>query len=390
MSKLNWALGAGGMFLLLAAVAIALPAQTLTTLHSFNETDGSQPYAPLMQVTNGNLYGTTSAGGAYRDGTVFEITTSGTLTTLHNFNHLSPVDGAQPYGGLIQARDGNLYGTTYRGGSHNVGIVYRITTSGTMKTLHDLDYQPDGALPYAALVQASNGSFYGTAANGGGSVGTVFEVTDFAQFIPLYAFGANGANPVAGLVQASNGNFYGTAATGGFYSCGTLFEMTPNGTFTLLHTFTALDGCYPQATLVQGSDGNLYGVAAAGGAHNGYNAGTFFNITPSGTFTLLHVFDKTDGAYPTGALIQAADGNFYGTTQYGGAYNKGTIFKVTPTGTVTTLHSFDGSDGANPVAGLAQGTDGEFYGTTYNGGGGNYGTVFNLSVNLELFGKYAK
>jgi len=301
--------------------AVSLSAQTLTTLHSFNQSDGSNPYAGLMQATNGNLYGTTSAGGANGDGTVFEITTSGTLTTVHNFNHLSPIDGAQPYAGLIQARDGNLYGTTNRGGSHNVGIVFRMTTGGTMKTLHDLDYSPDGALPYAALVQASNGALYGTAADGGGSEGTVFEVTSFGQYTAIYDFGPSGVQPVAGLVQASNGNFYGVASNGGQYTCGTLFEITPSGKFTLLHTFTGGDGCFPEATLVQGSDGNLYGTAIAGGAHNGFNAGTFFNITPNGTFTLLHVFDKTDGAGPSGALIQASDGNFYGTTYGGGAYS---------------------------------------------------------------------
>src|SRR5271170_1330466 len=225
MSKPNWNLRTCGAFLLLAT-AVALPAQTLTTLHSFHGADGSNPFAGLMQANNGNLYGTTSAGGANGDGTVFQITTNGTLTTIHNFNHLSPIDGAQPYAGLIQARDGNLYGTTVRGGSHNAGIVYKMTTSGTMKTLHDLDYQPDGALPYAALVQASNGSFYGTTPDGGGSEGTVFELTSFGQYTPIYTFGASGASPVAGLVQASNGNFYGVASTGGFYSCGTLFEMT--------------------------------------------------------------------------------------------------------------------------------------------------------------------
>jgi uncharacterized repeat protein (TIGR03803 family) len=386
MSKLSWAIKTAGVSALLAAATVALSAQTLTTLHSFSQSDGSNPFAGLMQASDGNLYGTTSAGGANGDGTAFKITTSGSLTTIHNFNHLSPVDGAQPYGGLMQAKDGNLYGTTNRGGSHNVGIVYRITTSGTMKTLHDLDYEPDGALPYAALVQGSNGALYGTASDGGGSEGSVFEVTSFGQYTAIYEFGANGGFPVAGLVQASNGNFYGVASSGGFYSCGTLFEMTPSGAFTLLHTFTGHDGCYPSATLVQGSDGNLYGVASAGGPGNGFNAGTFFNITPSGTFTLLHVFDKTDGAGPTGALIQAADGNFYGTTQVGGANNEGTIFEVTPTGTVTTLYSFcpqsHCNDGANPYAGLILGSDGVFYGTTFNGGGGNHGTVFSLSVGL--------
>ena len=374
------------LLLLLAAGSLALSAQTLITLHSFNKTDGSNPYAGLMQANNGNLYGTTSAGGANGDGTAFQITTSGTLTTIHNFNHFSPTDGAQPYAGLMQAKDGNLYGTTNRGGSHNVGVVYRISTSGTMKTLHDLDYDPDGALPYAALVQATNGALYGTAADGGGGAGTAFEVTAFGQYTAIYEFGADGGSPVAGLVQASNGNFYGVASFYGQYECGTLFEITPSGRFTLLHTFDGHDGCYPQATLVQGSDGNLYGVASAGGPSGGYNAGTAFKVSQSGTFTLLHVFDDTDGSGPSGALIQASDGNFYGTTYGGGARSKGTIFQMTPDGTVTTLYSFcsvnNCADGANPVAGLVQGIDGEFYGTTYYGGGGNHGTVFSLSVDL--------
>ncbi len=385
MSKLNCGMRAWGIFLLWAATTVAVPAQTFTTLHSFDGMDGSNPMAPLVQA-NGDLYGTTSVGGANKDGTVFEITTSGTLTTMHNFNHLSPTDGAQPYGGLLQTRDGNLYGTTTRGGSHNVGIFFTITTSGTLRTIHDFDYSPDGALPYAGVVQIANGSFYGTAPDGGGGAGTVYEVTPFGQLTALYDFGAHGASPVAGLVQASNGNFFGTAAMGGFYGCGTLFEITPSGTFTLLHTFTGGDGCYPSATLVQGSDGNLYGTALAGGAHNGYNAGTFFNISPSGTFTLLHVFDKTDGAGPSGALIQPGDGNFYGTTYAGGAYGKGTIFRITPNGTVTTLYSFcpqsGCSDGANPNAGVILASDGNLYGTTVYGGTSNDGTVFRLSAGL--------
>jgi uncharacterized repeat protein (TIGR03803 family) len=380
-----------GVFLFLVIAVVALSAQTLSTLHSFNGSDGSSPYAGLTaskgELTS-SLYGTTSAGGTNRDGTVFKITTSGALTTVHNFNHVSIVDGSQPRGWLIQAADGNLYGTTTRGGSFNVGTIFTITTSGgTLKTLHDFDYSPDGALPYAGLVQAANGNFYGTTPNGGGGAGTFFKVSSSGQLTALYDFGANGAAPVAGLVQASNGNFYGTATMGGFYSCGTLFEITPIGAFTLLHTFTGTDGCFPQATLVQGADGNLYGTTSAGGAHQGHNAGTAFKISQDGTFTLLHVFDLTDGAGSLGALIQATDGNFYGTTYGGGAYSEGTVFKMTPTGTVTTLYSFCSQshcpDGSNPVAGLLQGSDGNLYGTTYSGGVSNQGTVFKLSVGLE-------
>ncbi len=169
-----------GAFLYLVVGAVALSAQTLTTLHSFNGADGSSPYAGLVQVSNGqltpSLYGTTSAGGAHGDGTVFKITTGGTLTTMFNFNHVGIVDGSQPRGLLLRAADGDLYGTTTRGGSHNAGTVFRISISGGVPTtLHNLNYSPDGALPYAGLVQAANGTFYGTAPNGGGGDGTFFE-----------------------------------------------------------------------------------------------------------------------------------------------------------------------------------------------------------------------
>lgn len=387
MCKPNWSLRTCGASLLLAT-AVALPAQTYTTLHSFDGTDGSQPlYAPLLQASNGNLYGTTSIGGAHTDGTVFQITTSGTLTTLHNFNRFNPTDGSEPYGGLIQARDGNLYGTTTGGGSHNSGTVFKITTSGTLKLLGSLNYAVDGAIPYAGVVQATNGSFYGTTTEGELGQGTVYEITSFGQITAVYNFAANGVQPIAPVIQASNGNFYGTAYTDGAFGCGTIFEVTLNGAFTLLHNFTGGDGCFPYGALVQGSDGNLYGTATAGGAHNGFNAGTFFNITPTGTFTLLHVFDRTDGAGPEGALVQATDGNFYGTTYAGGASGKGTVFKVTPSGTVTTLYSFCPQsgcfDGSNPIAGLVQASNGTFYGTTFSGGSENDGTVFSLSTGLE-------
>lgn len=386
MDKFNLTIRTCGLFLLLAAATVALPAQTLTILHSFNGADGSNSLAPLLQASNGELYGTTSAGGASGYGTVFEMTTSGEMTTLFNFNLASRSSGVQPYGGLIQASNGSLYGTTTRGGNGGVGTVFEITTNGTLTASDSFNYSLDGAIPYAALIQATNGNFYGTAPEGGGGAGTVFELTPFGQLTGLYHFGVEGSNPVAGLVQASNGNLYGTTATGGMYSCGTIFQITASGTFTSLHTFTASDGCYPVAALVQGSDGSLYGTASAGGAHNGYNAGTIFKVTASGTFTLLHVFDKADGDGPNGALVQATDGNFYGTTEQGGANNKGTIFKMTLAGTVTTLYSFcsqsNCSDGYDPSAGLIQASDGNFYGTTVSGGAHNEGIVFSLSVGL--------
>jgi uncharacterized repeat protein (TIGR03803 family) len=383
MGKPTLGLKAFGV-LLLAMVALGSPAQTLTTVHSFHTTDGANPAAGLLRASNGNFYGTTYAGGVQGVGTVFEMTPGGTLTTLHSFQQLILADGYQPYAGLMQARDGNLYGTTNRGGVGRVGSIFKVTPNGTVTQLASFAYQPDGADPYDALVQGANGSLYGTAAAGGGGAGTVFEVSTFGQITKLYNIGSHGeSSPVAGLVLATNGDFYGTTSVGGTYSCGTIFQITPGGAFTVLHSFTGHDGCNPYAAMVQGSDGNLYGTASTGGAASGYNAGTAFKITPSGAFTLLHVFDITDGEVPLGALVQASDGDFYGTTELGGANNRGTIFQMTPSGGVTTLYSFcahsNCPDGANPYAGLILANDGNYYGTTYSGGSGNAGTVFRFA-----------
>jgi len=198
------------------------------------------------------------------------------------------------------------------------------------------------------------------------------------------------------VVQATDGNFYGTAESGGANGAGTVFKITPSGTFTLLHTFCSKSGCkdggIPYAGLVQATDGNLYGTTIAGGANcvSDGGCGTVFKIAPSGTLTTLHRFDGTDGASPYARLVQATDGNLYGTTDFGGANcvsdgGCGTVLKITPKGKLTTLHSFDGKDGDDPYAGLVQYTDGNLYGTTATGGSYGRGTVFSLSVGLGPF-----
>jgi uncharacterized repeat protein (TIGR03803 family) len=380
-----------------AATAIASPAQILTTLYSFCSqpgcADGADPTPGLIQATDGNFYGTTDLGGggncSHGCGTVFKITPSGTLTTLHSFDD---ADGGYPLAGLMQATDGNFYGTTLEGGassncgSYGCGTVFKITPSGTLTTLHSFD-STDGANPEAGLVQATDGNFYGTTAAGGGSgncaygCGTVFKITPGGTLTTLHSFsGADGANPEAGLVQATDGNFYGTTLEGGAYGYGTVFKITPSGTLTTLHSFDFSDGSNPIAGLVQATDGNFYGTTLEGGAYDdcsGVSCGTVFKITASGTLTTLHSFDSTDGANPSAGLVQASDGNFYGTTENGGAYD-GTVFKITPSGTLTTLHSFTGPDGYYPYAGLVQATDGNFYGTTEYGGAYNEGTVFRV------------
>ncbi len=370
--------------LLCAVITQVTHAQTLTTLVSFTGSNGSDPlFAPLLQGADGNLYGTTSGGGAHGHGTVFKVTTGGTLKTLYSFCAKSGcADGSAPYAGLIQAKDGNFYGTTEAGGTNNVGTIFKITTGGVLTTLHKFNYN-DGANPYAALLQATDGNFYGTTESGGAHIlGTVFKMTPGGTLTTLHSFDlTDGSSPQAALIQGADGNFYSTTYNGGTEGYGTAFKITSGGTLTTLHTFGDADGRGVVPGLVQASDGNFYGSAGQGGA-NGY--GTVFMMTPQGTLTTLHSFSATDGATPN-QLALGSDGKFYGTTISGGANTDGTIFEITPQGVFTSLHNFAKSDGADPFAGLVQDTDGKFYGTTSFGGSQNSGTVFRLDVGLGPF-----
>ena len=270
----------------------------LVTLQRFDLTDGANPRAGLVQASNGNFYGTTRAGGASGYGTVFEITPSDELTTLFNFDG---TDGGQPFAGLVQASNGRLYGTTYVGGANDGGTIFEITPGGALTTLYSFCHQtgcPDGAIPAAGLVQAKNGDLYGTAAAGGATnQGTVFKITPSGALTELYSFChqrdcPDGAKPYAALIQASDGNFYGTTSYGGSSGAGTVFRITPGGALTTLHSFCSQIGCtdglYPFAGLIQASDGNLYGTTSGEGDDSLH--GTVFKITPSGTLTTLYSF----------------------------------------------------------------------------------------------------
>jgi uncharacterized repeat protein (TIGR03803 family) len=259
---------------------------------------------------------------------------------MHSFNS---TDGAHPSSTLIQATDGNFYGTTTIGGDTNSGTVFKMTPSGILSTLYSFCRTPN--------------------------------CTD-------------GLYPIAGVVQAFDGNFYGT--TGGSDDLiGTVFKLTPAGVLTTLYEFCPVlqtdcdTGSYPAGGLVQGSDGNFYGTTYYGGP-SGF--GTVFQVSPAGAFTTLHTFLETDGANPIAGLVQGSDGNFYGTTIMGGLTSSGALFSISPAGVLTDLYdlfcqTLNCPDGANPYGGLAQSTDGTFYGTTF----ARNGTVFNLATGLRQF-----
>jgi len=320
-----------------------------------------------------------------------------TFTTLHSFDS---TDGANPGVVLIQATNGALYGTASSFGANGAGTVFKMTPGGTLTTVYNFCSESgcmDGVLPEAGLLQATSGDFYGTTNGGGLGYGTVFKITPGGTLTTLYSFCsqsgcADGANPFAGLVQGANGDFYGTARNGGANSGGTVFEITPTGRLTTMHKFCSqndcTDGSNPLAALVEATDGDLYGTTSGGGTSD---LGTVFKITRSGTLTTLHSFDRTDGSAPGAVLAQGTDGNFYGTTNSGGARGYGTIFEMAPSGTLATLHSFcehlGCTDGRNPEAGLMQATNGTFYGTASFGGANQDGTVFNFSVGLGAFVK---
>jgi uncharacterized repeat protein (TIGR03803 family) len=329
---------------------------TLSTLHVFCAAsgclDGINSSGTLVQDENGIFYGSAPGGGTYSIGTVFSVTPGRTLTTLYNFGSQAN-DGVNPYSGLILARDGNFYGSTYNGGTPGYGTVFRISKEGVKSTIHNfcqLANCTDGSAPYGALIEAANGKIYGTTAYSGCKCG-----------IPPPS--------------------------------GTLFAITLDGQFTTVHTFCLEQGCPdgsdPLGGLVQSNDGTIYGTTSLGGT---YNLGTVFKITPAGVFTTVYSFCNCgDGAYPFGTLIQATDSNIYGTTELGGANNYGTVFVVnTAAGTLKTLHSFDNSDGSQPDGGLLQATDGNLYGTAAAGGDsscqyGGCGTLFRLSLGLNPF-----
>jgi len=392
--RTNAALILTTLVLLIAAATTAATAQTYTDLFNFNGTDGANPEHPalLAQGRDGDLYGTTYNGGSGRGGVVFRITPGGDLTVLYNFTVY--INGYYPEAGLTLGTDGNLYGTTYGGDANYRGTIFKITPRGNLTTLYSFCSQPkctDGGNPYAPPIEGTDGNFYGTTSS------TAYKITSSGTFTLLATLPGGSKAP---LLQGRDGNFFGTTETGGtnrcsqdsHFSCGTAFKMTPQGVLSIIHNFDGKHGSAPVAPLIQGSDGNFYGTAKVGGGHNG---GDVFKLTPQGGFTVLHRFldpnYPEDGAQPVAGLVQATDGNFYGTTHIGGNgncpyyYGCGVIFQITPAEAYSILYNLDVAHGSYPMSTPMQHTNGKIYGLTESGGASGAGVVYSLDMGLGPF-----
>jgi uncharacterized repeat protein (TIGR03803 family) len=402
---------AGGCWLL----ALGASGQSFDILYSFssaaNNAVGRNP-SSLTLSTNGNFYGTCVNEGTQGWGAIYQMTAAGTPAPLYSFTNGS--DGANPYAGLTQGTNGLFYGLAQSGGSNAYGTIFDVKTNGTFSSLYSfasLAYDSktaqltnaNGAAPQSPLVlNSNNGNFYGTAPDGGANgYGTVFQVTHQGKVTVFYSFSnlVDGAYPEAALLLYTDGNLYGTASGGGSNSpgYGTIFQVTAAGQVKAIYSFTnGSDGAAPQGALIDGKDGHLYGTCSAGGSNG---TGTIFKITTNGVLTALYSFSpgaqfpntqgienqyNADGINPKGLLL-GSDGNFYGVAYYGGANGSGTVFQFTKSGALNVLYAFSysgsqpNSDGANPVS-LVQYTNGNFYGTAYEGGTNGAGAFFTVGL----------
>jgi uncharacterized repeat protein (TIGR03803 family) len=379
---------AGAAFSLLPPVA---QAKGYKVVYAVQNQVGIQTASDLLLDKKGNLYGTAYAGANDNSGSVYMVAKDGTATVLHSF---SGEDGEYPYAGLIADTSGNLYGTTTEGGQANQGTIFQLAPDGTETVLYSFQDGTDSSNPWKDLIADKSGNLYGTSSGVyGGTYGAVFKLAPNGTLTLLHTFtnGSDGAYPFSGLIFDKKGNLYGTAQNAGDFDCGssggcgTVFEISAKGTFKVLHAFDGGTDCNaPDDSLIEDKSGNLYGTTYYGG-NTGY--GCIFKVASGGSSeTVLYSFKGTgdDGEYPLGQLVADSAGNFYGTTYYGGVNGDGTVFKLTPGGKETILHSFaGGSDGAYPYAGLTVGKKGELFGTTkYGGGDANctygYGTVFEI------------
>jgi len=403
--------------IVLAASAPAVRGQTYSVLFNFGATSCSPENAAdpgiIAQGRDGNLYSTTPDGGCDSTGSAFKITPGGNLKPLYSFGSQAG-DSTFPYSGLTLSRGGSFWGASNGGGGN--GNIFNMTSAGTVTNFNVLGGtdSANGIVPNAPPVQGMDGNFYGVTFAGGntklcsygsGGCGVIYKITSAGEYAVIHTFDqTHGANPYGPLVLGTDGNFYGTAELGGtigdkLENDGVVFKVTTAGQYGVVYTFCSLadcaDGANPLAGLVQGSDGNFYGATESGGnGVTGEHQGVIFKVTPAGVLTVLHNFCSvtgcTDGETPLGGLVQATDGNFYGTTEFGGKYGFGTIYQVTSSGAYNVLYSFCPSapscpDGAYPREALVQNTNGILYGDTFRGGSNGAGVFHSLNMNLKPF-----
>ena len=376
--------------LVLVLVAMAAHAQTYSVLYNFGNNSGD-PVHPqfcglIAQGRDGNLYSTTPVGGTNNLGTVFKITPTGTLVVLHSFDATQ----GSPLSGLTLGTDGNFYGTTSNGGTLGVGTVFKVTPGGVVTVLHNFAGGTEGAGPNAPPIQDTDGNWYGTTILGGEAGGTVYKMTPAGVLTTLHSFNfADGYQPIAPLVQGTDDNLYGTALEGGNSGGnGVVYKSTRAGKLTVLVNFDGPHGALPRSPLVQAADGNFYGTTTQGGS---FNSGVVFKITPAGKLTVLHdINGGSDGAGPDAGLVQANDQNLYGGNSFGGSVGEGTLFRISSTGgSYSVLYNFDGGTGSTPDATLFQHTNGILYGDTFSGGtgacSGQCGVFYSLNAGLPAF-----
>ena len=357
-------------------------AATEAVLHSFaSPPRGASPFAGVIRDSAGNLYGTTTAGGASNSGVVYKVNTAGQETVLYSFT--GAADGGLPFAGVIRDSAGKLYGTTYHGGASGAGVVFQANTGGQETVLYSFTGGADGGYPNAGVIRDSAGNLYGTTTAGGASNwGVVYKLDPAGNYTVLYSFtgGENGGGPYAGVIRDPAGNLYGTTSDGGAASVGVVYKLNAAGQETVLHTFTGgADGSFPNAGVIRDSSGNLYGTTSSGGTAN---AGVVYTLDAAGRETVLYSFTGgADGSFPYAGVIRDSAGNLYGTTLVGGPAELGEVFELDAAGNETVLFSFPGpTDGEWPTAGVIRDPAGNLYGTTEYGGRANADVVYKVNT----------
>lgn len=378
---------------LFLALAAPVHAQTYKVLHNFGSSPGD-PSCPrltgtIAQSPGGNFYSSANDCLETDGGSVYKISVNGAVTVIYRFP--SNTSGPRaPVGGLVFGTDQQFHGTTESGGIINGhGSVFRITPDGKLRTMYEFNGDLNGGAPVSAPIQSVSGHYYGTTPGEYGlHWGSIYKVTENGNFTLLHAFnGADGSFALGPLIQGTDYHFYGVAEGGGKYNAGVIFRVTAGGYYKVVHDFDVTHGQHPAGPLIQANDGNFYGTAYDGGSGAALpGAGVIFKMTPSFKFTVLHNFSGgDDGANPAGGLVEASDGNFYGTNIFGGANGYGVLFRITPGGAFTVLHDFDQRTGWLAQMTLLQHTNGKLYGQTTQGGSAGVGVFFRLDAGLPRF-----